>query len=657
MHRLALLFWLALAGFTSWAADRPQVTLYHSAAALSKACDQALDQARMRSEALAKTAPERLFAGWNAMDAALEDVLGSIGLLTYVHPQKAIRDAGEACIVKAAKFQAGLFQTEALYQQVDAVDADDAIDEKLREDLLNAFTDTGVNLPPKERARAKEIIEKTQALDQEFDRNLRENATKLRFAPEELKGLPESYLAAHKKEKDGSLKLGFDYPDYVPFMTFAENAAARERYFKAFQSRGTPRNLEILDEIVRLRAELAGLHELDSYAELVTKRNMVEDPDTVLDFLKDVRKVVDEVEGRDMLMLREQKARHVGSADLKQVQLDPWDKEFYLERLRRARHNIDQEALRKYFPTRETRDWVLKISGDLYGLKFAPRRAPFWHKDVLLYDVSDAASHIYIGSIYLDLYPRPGKYGHAAAFPLRGSCGPLKRTPVTALVTNFDRKGLNPQEVETFLHEFGHALHGILSHTRYVAQAGTSVPRDFVEAPSQMYEEWARRPETLRRIKDVCASCPLVDDDLAARLEASRRLGSGLFYGRQHLYASFDMELTGEDPKPAMEVWKKLEAKTPFGYVEGTQFPGTFAHIAGGYAAGYYGYMWAEALALDMRSAFGDNLMNPEVGRRFREQVLARGGEVKAERLVRDFLGRKPENDAFFAEIRGERKQ
>ncbi|MGH6629569.1 MAG: M3 family metallopeptidase, partial [Burkholderiales bacterium] len=412
----------------------------------------------------------------------------------------------------------------------------------------------------------------------------------MRFAPAELKGLPENYLTAHKKEKDGSLLLSFDYPDYMPFVTFAEDAAARERYYKAFQSRGTPRNLEILDEIVKLRAELTELHDMDSFAELVTARNMVEEPDTVLDFLQEVREVVDEVEGRDMLMLREMKARHLGG-DPRTIQFSPWDKEFYLERLRRTRHNVDQEALRKYFPANETREWVLKISSDLYGLKFTPRKAPFWHKDVLLYDVSDAASKTFIGSIYLDLYPRPGKYGHAAAFPMRGSSGLLKRTPITVLVTNFDRKGLNPQEVETFLHEFGHALHGILSHTRYVAQAGTSVARDFVEAPSQMYEEWARRPETLRLMKGVCASCPLVDDDLAARLDASRRLGSGLLYGRQHLYASFDMELAGEDPKPAMEAWKELEGKTPFGYVESTQFPGTFAHIAGGYAAGYYGYM------------------------------------------------------------------
>ena len=346
------------------AAERPLVTLHPSAKAVTAACDSALAAAQQRADALAKIEPQQLFASWNEMDAALEDALGSIGLLTYVHPEKAIRDAGEACIVKAAKFQAGLFQTEALYQQVDAVEPRDAVDEKLREDLLNAFTDTGVNLPARRRARAKEIIERTQALDQEFDRNLRENATKLTFAPEELKGLPESYLAARKKEKDGSLKLGFDYPDYVPFMTFAEKASARERYYKAFQSRGTPRNIEILDEIVRLRAELADLHDLDSYAELVTARNMVEDPDTVLDFLKDVRKVVDEVEDRDMQMLREQKALHIGSREPEHVRVYPWDKEFYLERLRRARHNVDQEALRKYFPAEETRAWVLKISGE-----------------------------------------------------------------------------------------------------------------------------------------------------------------------------------------------------------------------------------------------------------------------------------------------------
>ena len=332
----------------------------------------------------------------------------------------------------------------------------------------------------------------------------------------------------------------------------------------------------------------------------------------------------------------------------------PWDKEFYLERLRRERFDINQEALRDYFPTGATLQWILAMSAELYGIRFEPRQVPRWHEDVLYYDVLDSRSNNFIGGIYLDLYPREGKYGHAAAFPVRGASTRMQRSPISVLVTNFDRKGLNLREVETFLHEFGHVLHGVLSKTRYVNHAGTNVERDFVEAPSQMYEAWAHRPETLKLLKVMCETCPEIDPKLAERLDAARRLGSGLTYARQHLYASYDMALAGEEPEPAMPLWRRMESETAMGHAENTQFPGTFAHIAGGYAAGYYGYMWSEALALDMLSAFGDKLMDPKVGQRFRQSILAQGGSKPASEMVEAFLGRETRPDAFFREIRGE---
>jgi len=205
------------------------------------------------------------------------------------------------------------------------------------------------------------------------------------------------------------------------------------------------------------------------------------------------------------------------------------------------------------------------------------------------------------------------------------------------------------------MHEFGHVLHGVLSRTRYASQGGTSVERDFVEAPSQMYEEWARKKEPLQLIRQFCADCPAIDAALVERLRAARLYGMGIRYARQHLYASYDMALTGERELDPMKTWIEMEGDTPAGYVPGTQFPGTFAHLLGGYAAGYYGYMWSEVLALDMLSVFGDNLMNAAAGRRFRQLILSQGGQKRASRLVHDFLGRDPTPDAFFAEITGQR--
>ena len=268
----------------------------------------------------------------------------------------------------------------------------------------------------------------------------------------------------------------------------------------------------------------------------------------------------------------------------------------------------------------------------------------------------EAATDRFLGGFYMDLFPREGKFKHAAAWPVRGVSLKAGRTPISVLVTNSDRAGFTQDELETFFHELGHTLHGVLSETEYNQHAGTSVQRDFVEAPSQIHEEWARRYESLKTLRDTCPECPALDPALVERLDAARRFGQGLLYARQLLYSDYDMALAGERPEGSLETWKRMEGGTPLGYDEGTAFPGTFAHIADGYAAGYYGYMWAEVLALDMLSAYGDDLMNPEVGLRYRKTILARGGEEPARELVERFLGRPVESRAFFAEITGRKR-
>jgi len=204
------------------------------------------------------------------------------------------------------------------------------------------------------------------------------------------------------------------------------------------------------------------------------------------------------------------------------------------------------------------------------------------------------------------------------------------------------------------MHEFGHVLHGVLSQADYNPQAGTSVKGDFVEAPSQMFEEWARREQPLELFKKVCPDCPHLTPQEIQQLEAARRFGQGIRYSRQWLYATFDMALA-TDPKPPLTVWKNLESATPLGYVEGTSFPSSFRHIAENYAAGYYGYMWSEVIALDMLSAFKANMLDPAVGARYRDTILSQGGQVEEMDMVKRFLGRAPSNEAFFAEITGRR--
>jgi thimet oligopeptidase len=336
------------------------------------------------------------------------------------------------------------------------------------------------------------------------------------------------------------------------------------------------------------------------------------------------------------------------------VTLGRWDVAYYQERLRRERYAIDQENLRRYFPTAKAVDYALLVSQKLYGVKFREVKVRAWHEDVRYFDVLDARNGRFLSGFYLDLFPREGKYGHAAAFPVRGVSRLAHRTALSVLVTNFNREGLDHGELETLLHEFGHVLHGVLSRADYNPHSGTSVKFDFVEAPSQMFEEWARRAQPLALFREVCAACPQLTADDITRLDAARRFGAGVRYARQWLLATFDMALS-TDPQPPLALWKALESATPLGHVDETMLPASFGHIVSSYGAGYYGYMWSEVIALDLLSAFGKDMLDPKVGARLRDTILAQGGQEEEMSLVRKFLGRDPSNEAFFAEISGRR--
>jgi thimet oligopeptidase len=636
---------------------RPTIPIF-DAAALTAASAAALAEAGRRIGEIERlpierVTPESVLEAWDRVAMMLEDAYGPISLLNSVHPDAEVRDAGDRALIEESVFMTELFQNEQLYERVRRVEPRTSAQRQLQKDLLEAFEDSGVALPPEKRERFKTISERLTELAQEFSKNIRENRTLLTFTEAECEGLPQSYLDRVPRDGQGNIVVGFDYPDYLPFIANAKSEEARKRYYVANTNRGTARNLEILDEIVALRKETADLYEVPSYAHYVTKRRMVENPETVNRFLDEVKDGVTEAELSDLRQLAEMKSE-LTDRPVEQSSIARWDVVYYRERLREKRYAVDQEALREYFPTLPALQWMLDITQRLYGIRFTAATVPVWHEEVIYYDVHDAASGERIGGIYLDLYPRADKYKHAAAWPVRGVSRKAGRQPISVLVTNFDRVGLTHAELETLLHEFGHVMHGVLSQTEYNQHSGTRVERDFVEAPSQMYEEWASRMESLVLMRNHCATCPLIDESLVQRIRAAKKFGAGIDYGRQLLYASFDMALSGENPARSLDLWKEMEEATPMGHAEGTAFPGTFEHIASGYAAGYYGYMWAKVIALDLISAFGPDLMNEATGRRFREMILSRGSEEPARELVERFLGRPVSSDAFFAEIRGE---
>jgi thimet oligopeptidase len=634
---------------------RPTATLY-DAAGITRACDGVLERARKTIATMeSKSGGAGFFDEWNRLQMSMEDVVNPIYLLGNVHPDKSVRDAHEPCLQKYTTLSTELFQNEKLFKRVQAARPATPTQAKLKRDLIEGFEDSGVALPPEKRARAKAIFDKLEELRQVYDRNVRDDPTRVTFTPAEMEGMPEAYLKAHEKKKDaaGNYVLELSYPSYVPFMTNAVQEPARKKYYLAKLSEGGAKNLDLLNEIFVLRKELAGLYGLPTFAHYALRRKMVGKPEVVEKFLAEVKGAVTELEKKEVEELREVKARLTGKPPA-ETQVNRWDTAFLQERVKKERFSIDQEKLRKYFPTDKSIAWTLLVSEKLYGVKFVEAKVPTWHEDVRYFDVLDAKSGKFVSGFYLDLFPREGKFNHAAAFPVRGVSRLAGRTPISVLVTNFNRQGLDHNELETLLHEFGHVLHGVLSTTDYVSHAGTSTKGDFVEAPSQMFEEWGRREQTLALFKQVCPECPQLTADEIARLDAARKYGRGLMYARQWLYAKFDMELATE-PRPPLTVWKNLENATPLGHVEGTMFPASFSHIAANYAAGYYGYMWSQVIALDMLSRFKPNMLDPNVGRAYREAILASGGQREEMESVKKFLGREPSSDAFFAEITGKR--
>jgi thimet oligopeptidase len=613
-----------------------------------------------------------IFALMNQLNMLVEDLSGPLYIISNVSPDKATRDAAEECTIKWSPLETEIYQSEALYTKIKAAKTSNPIQAAYQQELAQGFEDSGVSLPIDKRTRAKAIIEEITKHAKDFEKNVREDKTRVLLKPDELKGVPDNVYKDVKPSADGLLSLGLDYPTYLPVMENATTEATREKMWRAKVNEGSEANLGLLDTITDLRRELAALYGYESYAAFTLRRKMARNPDTVLKFLASVKTQVTELEKLELAQLRVLKSE-LTSTTLEQTTVRRWDTAYLQEQMRRKRFSVNQEELRKHFPTEAAVKFMLQLSEKLYGVQFEGRTnvgvfpskavaknqaavaTKTWHPDVRVFDVSDAKTKKFIGTVYLDLFPREGKYNHAAVWPIRNASALVGRTPVPVLVTNLNRTGLTQDEFETLLHEFGHALHGVLSVATYNAQAGTSVLRDFVEAPSQMFEEWARRPEPLQMFAKMCGGCPPLSNEQIEALNQSRKFGKGIQYARQWVYAAFDMALTHEKGGTSLEVWKRIEGATPLGHVEGTRFPAGFSHLVGGYAAGYYGYMWSEVIALDMLSAFGGQMLNEEVGRRYRNTILSQGGQKPPHALVEAFLGRQANSEAFFKEITGQR--
>lgn len=531
---------------------------------------------------------------------------------------------------------------------------------------MRDYRRAGMDLPKAKRDQLKGIEKQLNKLGIDFETNIAEDASKVPLMRSELAGIPDDVVKRQQTAADLVL-MGLDGPTYTGVMDNCENANTRMKMWVSYRRRAGQKNVDVLEQLIKLRAQAAGLLGYKNTVDWMIETRMAKNSETVRKFYTDLEPIVRKKAILDMAEFREFKRKKTGDAN---AEFYPWDYAYYKNLLMKEKYAVDSEKVAEYFPLEAVINGLFTITQNLYGLEYRDITSkakslglPVWHPDVKLYEVWDKAKNRPVGRFYLDLFPRENKYSHAAQWGLiarkKWSDGRVQ-LPLAALVCNFtkptaDKPSLLPHDqAETFFHEFGHSLHTMLSETEYGRFAGTAVARDFVEAPSQMFENWVWDPAVLRTFtKHYKTGAPLPDDVLKGMI-AARTLGSGietqgqLFLGEMdqafHTAPGGEVDTT----KVGLDIYEK---STLYKAVPGTMFQAAFTHL-NGYQGAYYGYLWSLVFAQDMFQRFEEKgLLSPEAGQYYRSKILARGGSMDEMAMLKDYLGREPKMDAFLRRL------
>jgi Zn-dependent oligopeptidase len=590
---------------------------------------------------------------YQRLQLALSNAGHRAGLLSEVHPDKPLREAAETAVQEISTYATELSLNRGLYDALAAVRMEGLAPDtrRLLEHTLRDFRRAGVDKDEPTRARLKELADRAVRLGQDFDRAIREDVRSVSLRPEQLAGLPEDYRAARTPDPDGKVRITTDYPDLLPFRTYAHDGEARRQLYVQNTSRAFPGNEKVLQEILEVRAEQAQLLGAASWADYVTEDKMSKSATVVAEFLARVAEVSEGPARRDVDRLLRRKQKDVPSA----TRVEDWEKAYYEERVKQEELGFDSQSVRPYFEFNRVRDGLLTITARLFGIRYVPIKDPAaWHPKVESYDVFRGEKKL--GRIHLDLHPRADKYKHAAQFPIVSGVAGVQ-LPEGALICNFADPAvhspalLDHDDVVTLFHEFGHLMHHVLGgQQRWLGFSGVATEWDFVEAPSQMLEEWAWDPETLKLFARHVETNEAIPAELVHRMREANEFGKGAHTRHQVFYAQLSLGLHSRPPadiditRTMVELQKKY---SPFPYVEGTHFFASFGHL-NGYSAMYYTYLWSLVIAKDLLGEFQRHgLLDEATANRYRDTVLVPGGSKDAADLVKEFLGRPYGFEAF----------
>ena len=623
---------------------------------------------------------------WDEFVAPLEDVnerlgraWGQVAHLHAVMDNPPLREAYNANLPKISQYWTELAQNLALFQKYKELQRSPqfaslpAARRKIVDNALRDFRLGGAELPPQEKQRYAEIQEELAKLAARFSENVLDatNACSIVVDESRTGGIPQDVLQAAREaaQKDASAgwKFTLHMPSYLPVMQYAHDRRLRETLYRESATRasefGKPEwdNTKLVARIVELRRELAGLLGFANYAEVSLMPKMAESPAQVLSFLDDLARHARPFAEKDAAELRA-----FAKQELQLETLEAWDIAYASEKLRLKRYSFSDQEVKQYFPEGAVLQGLFRVAQALYQVEIRPAQASVWHEDVRFFEIRDAGGSL-VGQFYLDLYARETKRGGAwmdDAITRRRKGGGIQ-APVAHLNTNFSRPLSSPtaakpalfthDEVLTLFHEFGHGLHHLLTRVEDLGVSGINgVEWDAVELPSQFMENFAWEWDVVRGMtRHVDSGAPL-PEDLFDRMIAAKNFHSGLAMLRQIefsvfdmlLHSSFDPAASGSVQDLLEEVRSRVAVLRPPAY---NRFPNSFSHIfAGGYAAGYYSYKWAEVLSADAYSLFEEQgVLDAAAGRRFLDEILAVGGSRPAAESFRAFRGREPRVDAL----------
>jgi thimet oligopeptidase len=637
------------------------IKTHYEPAEITKLTDQLIKSTQAKLDAIAKqtsTTAESLLAFESTM-ADFSDGWLPMGFMGYVSPLTEIAKESFECENKVSAFLVQTMTRKDLYEAIKKATPSDEHQKVLLKEILESFEENGLKLSEEKLEQVRKLKTHLAEVETHFNQNLNQDQSFIQVGVDDLKGVPAEYVASLTKNPEGKIIVPTKEPDFEQIMDQCSVGETRRKMLEAFENRGMPENEKLFSQAVELRAQIAHLLGYPNWVDFRVHHRMAKSSAHVKKFLEDLKKHLAQANHNDLKLLSELKKQLGEKGDLQ-----PWDVRYYAMQYKKTKLAFDPESVRPYFPAQKVVQGVFDIYSKLLGVKFLEdANVKVWAGGVRCYRVKDAKTDALIGSFFADLYPRPGKYGHAAAFTLHQerTVGGVRVQPVSAIVANFSAPiGTKPSllkhtEVETFFHEFGHICHQLLTTAEFASLSGTSVDQDFVEAPSQMLENWVYDASILKTLSsNVDHPEQKLPDSLIEQIVKTRNFNQGYFYTRQLLFGLFDLQShTGDALPHPSELYRRLYTEVMgLPALKTSHFPASFGHLMGGYDAGYYGYLWSKVFAEDMFSLFEkQGLLNETLGQRYRNVILAQGKMKESSELLKEFLGRDVSYEAFYKRL------